>query len=100
MLTLSGDNSYTAGTAALAGTLVVADADALPAGYALTIGAGGTVVLSSGLNVARSAEVQGELRQASHVGAAPVPEPRTVVLLAAAVVAFLSWRCRKRTASS
>jgi fibronectin-binding autotransporter adhesin len=48
-LVLAGANNYSGGTTVLAGTWDVATANALPSGESLTIGAGGTVVLSGGL---------------------------------------------------
>jgi hypothetical protein len=58
------------------GTLLVEDIGALPAGGSLTIGAGGTVVLAGGLSAA-------DASGAAASQAAAVPEPGTVVLLAA-----------------
>ena len=40
-LTISGDNSYSGGTVVNDGTLIVANASALPSGTSLTVGAGG-----------------------------------------------------------
>ena len=51
-VTISGDNHYDRGTVVSAATLVVAGASALPPGGGLTIGAGGAVVLTSGLGKA------------------------------------------------
>ena len=43
-LMLSGDNSYGGGTDVLAGALLVANADALPAGSSLTVDAGAAMI--------------------------------------------------------
>lgn len=85
-VTLSSANSYTGGTEVSSGMLVITDASALPAGHSLTIGAGGTVVLTSGLaNVSASA--------------ASVPEPSSWILLGAAgMVLALGMARRARVA--
>jgi autotransporter-associated beta strand protein len=49
-ITLSGSNSYAGGTVINGGTLILANAGALPTGTNLTIGAGGAGELASGVN--------------------------------------------------
>jgi autotransporter-associated beta strand protein len=87
-LILAGRNDYTGGTTVLDGTLEVTSPDALVAGYSLTIEAGATVVLSSGLSVAG----------ASAHAATPVPEHSTLARLGIGAVGLLAcvWRRRKR----
>ena len=92
-LILSGSNSYTGGTTVDAGTLIVDSAGALPDGTSLTVGAGGTLIFDPS-----AASAPGESSfAASPVGVAAVPEPGTLVLLAAGALpaAFAAWR-RKR----
>jgi fibronectin-binding autotransporter adhesin len=97
-LVLSGTNSYAGGTFVESGTLILTNNEALAAGSSLTIGdasafAGGpsgaeadTGAVSSGLNSPLSASPS----------ITPVPEPGTLVLVAAGVVVGLAtWR-RKR----
>jgi autotransporter-associated beta strand protein len=59
--TFSAANSYSGGTKVIAGTLIVADANALPPGAAVDIGAGATVVLTSGLIGAADAAAAGAM---------------------------------------
>jgi autotransporter-associated beta strand protein len=84
VLVLSGSNSYCGGTRVDAGSLIVADAGALPVGTNLTIVGSGTVVLSS----------EWTLAAASSGTPASVPEPATFVLLAAGAASLLAgmWR--------
>jgi autotransporter-associated beta strand protein len=82
-LILSGMNSYSGGAFVTAGTLEVTNPTALPDGSSLTIDAGGTFVFNGAATAVPS-------------GAVAVPEPGTLVLLAAAsFVAFAAWK-RKR----
>ncbi len=78
LLFLSGTNSYSGGTTVDAGTLLVTDGPALPAGGSLTVGAGGTLIFDP------SAVAAGTIRSvASQITA--VPEPGTMALLAVAI---------------
>jgi autotransporter-associated beta strand protein len=80
-LTLSGSDSYTGGTQVLGGVLEIASAGALPRGRGLSIGAGGGMLLSAGLT-----QPQAE----------PIPEPGTLVLLAAgSATLLLAWLRRR-----
>lgn len=88
-VTLSSANTYTGGTLVSQGTLTIASAAALPPGRSLTIGAGGMVVLSSGLGGAGQASTPA-------APAAAVPEPSTVGLLLAAVFSVLAYAWRRR----
>jgi autotransporter-associated beta strand protein len=86
-LTLRGGNNDIAGGVTVEkGTLEIANVRALPVGRSLTIAAGGTVVLSSGLSVA------GASGAAS--ATAPVPEPGTIALLLAGAAVLLAARRR------
>jgi fibronectin-binding autotransporter adhesin len=77
---LSGTNSFTGGTLVESGTLVIEDSEALADGTSLTIGDA-----SAFAPVVPSAPAAASL--------APVPEPGTVALLAAAAIAGLGlWR--------
>ena len=90
-LILSGSNSYTGGTTVLAGTLVATTADAIPSGTGLTVGAGGASIFAASQ---ADAPVAGSAVATSSVAA--VPEPGTLVLLAAALVlAALAARRRR-----
>jgi len=96
LLVLSADNSYSGGTVVANGTLVVGRLDGLPLGGDLTIHAGATVVLESGLN--------GALRRgAAHAdgtsATTAVPEPATAALLLIAATAGSAVRLRRRKAS-
>jgi len=87
LLLLSGENSYGGGTTVSSGTLEVASSSALPDGTSLTVGAGGTFIFDP--------PPAGAPAVASTVS--PVPEPGTLVLLAASGLALLvgAWRRRK-----
>jgi fibronectin-binding autotransporter adhesin len=82
---LAGVNTYTGGTTVEAGTLEIASASALPAGYALSIGETGTVVLSSGLSVPG----------AGSLATVAVPEPSTLALLGIGAIALLAYGWRR-----
>jgi autotransporter-associated beta strand protein len=103
-LILSGTNSYAGGTFVESGTLVLTNNEALAAGSSLTIGdasafAGGltgagsdTGSVSSGL----SSPLADHEYMVPAPSITPVPEPGTLVLVAAGVVAGLAtWRRRR-----
>ncbi len=87
VLVLSGTNSYLGGTIVDAGTLVVDNPNALPDGSSLAVGQGASTIL--GLAVAAPA---------AGVSAAPVPEPGTLALVAAALALVGCCLRRRRTA--
>jgi len=94
MLVLSGSNTYTGSTTIDAGTLVATSNAALPAGTSLTVAAGGTFVFDPSVT---GAPVAGSAAS----GAAAVPEPGTLVLLAATVLgAGVYRRFRRRSKAS
>jgi fibronectin-binding autotransporter adhesin len=118
-LIMSGTGSYLGGTTVSGGTLLVANLAALPVDRSLAVEAGGTVVFSSSLGLGSGPELS-TASTSSHLAAlplrgsaaplgisgsapAPVPEPGTLVLLAAGASAGgLAYRRpkAKRTASS
>ena len=79
-LILSGSNDYGGGTDVAAGTLIVTSNTALTDGTSLTVGAGGTFIFDPSAVAATVVSTQD-----IHVVAA-VPEPGTLVLLAAGLV--------------
>ncbi len=81
-LVLSGSDSYTGGTNVDAGTLYVTNSSALPDGTNLTVGPGGTFVFDPSVGGAPAANHDSV---AASRGAVAVPEPGTLVLLAAAI---------------
>ncbi len=91
-LILSGSNSYSGGTTVEAGTLYVTNSAALTDGTSLTVGAGGTFIFDPSAAGAAAVPVP----DAQVV--TPVPEPGTLALLAAGLVAGLgvAWRRRAR----
>ena len=101
-LILSGSDTYGGGTIVSAGTLAVNDAAAIPYGSSLTIGAGGTFMfdpLATASSLAASQAALPDTTYAAQPAArgvvAAVPEPGTLVLLAAGlVVGFAAWRSR------
>ncbi len=78
-LILSGSDAYTGGTFVEGGTLCLTNSTVLDAGANLMVGAGGTLVFDPSVTQVPAATV-----------AVAVPEPGTVVLLAAALV-FGVW---------
>jgi hypothetical protein len=81
-------NAYRGGTFVNNGTLTIDNAAALSGGYDLMIGAAGQVVLSPGVVNTAAGAVS--------AGTSPVPEPGTIALLAAVVVAGVAgWLQRK-----
>jgi len=89
-LVLSGTNNYSGGTFVNAGILAVTSSSALPDNGSLTVGAGGTLIFDpsfSGSPIVASAV------SAMSSPVSPVPEPSTLVLLMAGLVAgFGAWR--------
>ncbi len=83
-LVLSGSDTYTGGTTVDAGTLILDSSEALPSGASLIVGAGGTVIFAPSVLAASQAEV------------AAVPEPGTLVLLAAGALIVGCWRGNRR----
>ena len=77
-MVLSGDNSFSGGVDVLTGTLGIASADSLPEGSRLVIGAGGTFDFDPGFAAS-------PVTPSSAVAA--VPEPSTLVLGLAALMA-------------
>ena len=87
-LILSGTNSYTGGTFVEAGTLIANTGGAIPNGTSLAVGAG-----ASSITFAVASETAAPQSSAA---VAPVPEPGTLALLAAALAVGLGvWRRRK-----
>ena len=83
-LILSGSNTYSGGTTVDAGTLIVNTITALPDGTSLTVGAGGTFTFDPSL---------GNAPVAVSAAATAVPEPGTLILLAAGLAAgTAAWR--------
>jgi len=92
-LVLSGSDSYLGGTYVDAGRLEVTNAMSLPDGTRLTIGAGATFIFDPAAGAAPAAA--SPLAAAS--GAAAVPEPGTLVLLATgALLAIFAARQRRK----
>ena len=85
-LILSGTNSYSGGTMVNAGTLIVINNYSLPGGDSLTVGAGGTLIFDRSLG-ASSVTVS--------AGAVAVPEPSTLILLAAGAIGLLGYARRR-----
>jgi hypothetical protein len=112
-LTFTGSNSYTGGTTVASGQFVAENAQAIPTGSLLAIGASGSVVLGT----PGAAELLGLSPGGGPLGAqapqgggsqgAPasgdmhaVPEPGTLALLAAAAAWACAWRRAKRRGPS
>ncbi len=97
-LTLSGSNSYSGGTTVDDGLLVVDCSQSLPAGTALYIGPGASVVLGDpvvGGGPMQLGSVSGSPAALPSCNVNAVPEPGTLALLAAAVGCGLAvWRRR------
>jgi autotransporter-associated beta strand protein len=105
---LSGANSFTGGTSVTGGVLAAENRSAIPSGSLLAIGANGSVVLGTpgaaeplGLPGGGSAGPLGSQPSDSgdpQAGAPinPVPEPGTLLLLAAAAACGLAGRRRRK----
>jgi autotransporter-associated beta strand protein len=102
-LTLTAGNSYSGGTSVTGGVLVAENAAALPSGARLVIGSSGSVVLG-GVGYAELGSLldgapAGDSTPPAPTGGANVaPEPRTVLLLAAAACALCVLAARRRGA--
>jgi autotransporter-associated beta strand protein len=87
LLLSNAQNTYSGGTIVTGGLVLVTNAGALPAGGSLTIGAGAAVELDIGITgtppVARARSV------------AAVPEPGTLALVVAAVIAVAALSSRR-----
>ena len=81
-LILSGTNSYGGGTNVEDGKLYLTNSDAIPYGTDLTVGADGTFILDPAAGGASSDAIS-LLAASPALEVAAVPEPSTLVLLAA-----------------
>ena len=86
MLILSGTDSYTGGTNVDAGTLCVVNCSAIADGTRLTVGAGGMFVYDP------SAAGTPSANSSPSLVVAPVPEPRSIALLLAALGSAIIYR--------
>ena len=89
-LILAGTGSYTGGTTVSSGTLAITSASALPSGYAVTIGAGATMIYDPLFKVPGSASsivfnsasyLSPDSRFAGPADMVAVPEPASLTLL-------------------
>ena len=102
-LVLSGSNDYLGGTTVEAGTLYMANSNAIAAGTNLTVGAGGTLIFDptmapAPVNQSQSMALSPDdaLSHDSAAGIAAVPEPNSLILLIAGLVVGVgAWRRRK-----
>jgi len=92
LLILSGNNSYSDGTIVEAGTLKVTAADSLPDGSSLTVGAGGSSLFGAALGATQPANLS---LIASTGTIVAVPEPGTLALLIAGLVASIGATFRR-----
>ena len=90
-LILSGTDSYTGGTTVAGGTLYVTKSPALAAGSSLTVGGGGTFIFDPSLTALPTADGQ----TSAWATSSAVPEPGTLALLLAGLVAGLAATRRK-----
>ena len=95
-LVLSGSNGFTGGTVVANGTLILTNNEALAVGSSLTIGDASEFANGSGdANTgAVSSGLSAPLVSAPSI--TPVPEPGTLVLLAAGTVLLAAYRRRRR----
>jgi autotransporter-associated beta strand protein len=96
-LVLAAANHYAGDTTVNAGTLRAAHVSAFPSGSGLVIAAGATLEVEPGLNSGTSWSTAHLPADASAAPSrpAPVPEPSTVALLAAAAVLVFARRARR-----
>jgi autotransporter-associated beta strand protein len=99
-LTLSGSNIYNGGTSVDDGLLVIDSSEAIPKGSTVATGPGGSIVLGDPALPSIGSAVGG-LSPVPSTGLAPsdfhtVPEPGTVMLLAAGALALAAWMGRNR----
>jgi autotransporter-associated beta strand protein len=97
-LILGGSDSYTGGTTLTAGTLIATSSNSLPAGTNLTVGGGSTFIFDPSQAAAPAAGGAARVAAAPAGEVAAVPEPGTVALLAAGLIAGagITWRKKKR----
>ncbi|MEI8376441.1 MAG: autotransporter-associated beta strand repeat-containing protein [Planctomycetota bacterium] len=97
-LILSGTNSYSGGTVVTAGTVYQIKRESLPNNGSLTIGAGATFIYDPNcLNAGSIVFLTSSMTISSPLAVSPVPEPSTLALLVAGVVAGLgAWRKRRK----
>ena len=89
-LVLSGNNSYRGGTNVQAGTLIAESPTALPNGSSLSVGAGASQLFGA---AEIGSPIVGNESVSGGRGAAAVPEPGTLALLLAGLLAAAAaWR--------
>jgi fibronectin-binding autotransporter adhesin len=99
-LVLSGTNSYAGSTFVESGTLVLTNNEALAEGSSLTIGDASAFTSDGGATSAVAASSGLNEPLAAFPAITPVPEPGTLVLVVAGVVAGLAtWRRRRNRAT-
>jgi autotransporter-associated beta strand protein len=98
-LVLGGSNEFTGGTVVTSGTLVLTNNEALAAGSSLTIGDASAFQNESGGARSDTGSVSSALNAplAASPSITPVPEPGTLALVVAGVIAGLTtWRRRHK----
>jgi autotransporter-associated beta strand protein len=90
ILVLDGTGTYTGGTTVASGELIVANNEAIEEGTSLAVGADAGSLFAAEAGSISTADAK------PNFGAAPVPEPATLALLAAGSVAVLLARRRGR----
>jgi autotransporter-associated beta strand protein len=99
-LILSGTNNYAGGTFVQSGTLILTNNEALAEGSSLTIGDASAFTSDGGATSAVAASSGLNEPLAAFPAITPVPEPGTLVLVVAGVVAGLAtWRRRRNRAT-